>query len=72
MMGNKGIHPRFFDVMHLGMTDKDAGVREYAATYIEMQGLPNFAKDAKGYARWRRETAKLAAEEIVKQAKAAK
>ena len=69
MMGNKGIHARFFDVMHLGMRDKNPGVRSYAAAYIEMQGLPNFEHDAKAYVRWRRETKGLSAKEILKLAK---
>ncbi len=65
MMGNKGIHTRFFDVMHLGMTDSNSGVRSYAAAYIEMQGLPNFEQDAKGYARWREQNKDRSANEIV-------
>ncbi len=65
MMGNEEIHSRFFDVMHLGMTDPDAGVREYAAVYIEMQGLPNFTQDAEGYARWYEKNKDRAAKEIV-------
>ena len=69
MMGNKGIHERFFDVMHLGMMDKNPGVRSFAAGYIEMQGLPNFEHDAKGYRRWRKETEGLTAKEISKNEK---
>jgi Tfp pilus assembly protein PilF len=65
MMGNKKVHPRFFDVMHLGMTDRDADVRSYAATYIEMQGLPNFKDDAKGYERWRKQNKDRTAKEII-------
>ena len=66
MMGNEGIHERFFDVMHLGMTDPDAEVRSYAAAYIEMQELPNFEKNLKGYAAWREgATQGLTAEEII-------
>lgn len=66
MMGNKEMHPQFFDVMHLGMSDSDAGVRSYAAAYLEMQGLPNFEKKPAAYKRWRKETAELSAEEIMK------
>lgn len=55
MMGNKEMHSRFYDVMHLGMTDSDKGVRQYAAAYIEMQGQPNFENDQEGYLRWREE-----------------
>jgi len=65
MMGNKKIHPRFFDVMHLGMADQDAGVRSYAAVYIKRQGLPNFEHDEKGYARWREQNKDRTAKEIV-------
>ena len=70
MMGNKGIHARFFDVMHLGMMDKNPGVRQYAAAYIEMQGLPNFEHNAIAYLRWRKEIKGLAATEITKAEKA--
>ncbi len=69
MMGNKTMHPCFFDVMHLGMSDPDKGVRSFAASYIEMQGLPNFEKKPAAYKRWRKETAELSAEEIMTQAK---
>ena len=65
MMGNKKMHPRFFDVMHLGMSDNDAEVRSYAATYLEMQGLPDFEQKLDAYKRWRQETADLAAKEIM-------
>ncbi len=65
MMGNKEIHPHFFDVMHLGMTDRNAEVREYAAAYIEMQGSPNFKNKAKAYARWRKQNKDRTAEDIV-------
>jgi|GEM_PF-5979234 len=71
MMGNKKTHSRFFDVMHLGMSDSDAGVRGYAATYIEMQGLPNFEHDPKGYARWRMQNKGRSAQEIVDDVKLA-
>ncbi len=65
MMGNKKVHPRFFDVMHLGMTDKDADVRIYAATYIEMQGLPNYKDDKKGYTQWQKQNKNRTAKEII-------
>lgn len=65
MMGNEGIHSRFFDVMHLGMTDANPGVRSYAAGYLEMQGLPNFERDAKGYARWRKQNKDRSAQKIL-------
>lgn len=65
MMGNEEVHARFFDVMHLGMTDSNPGVRSYAAAYIEMQGLPNFEHDKKGYARWRKENEGRSAQEII-------
>lgn len=69
MMGNEGVHSRFFDVMHLGMMDSNPGVRSYAAAYIEMQGFPNFEHDAKGYQDWRNKIEGLSVEEIMKQAK---
>jgi hypothetical protein len=65
MMGNKRVHTRFFDVMQLGMTDPDAGVRSYAAAYIKMQGLPDFEHDAEGYARWREQNKDQSAKEII-------
>lgn len=65
MMGNKKMHPRFFDVMHLGMTDPDKGVREYAATYLEMQGLPNFKGRENFYTRWWEKNKELSVREIL-------
>ena len=64
-MGNKKMHPRFFDVMHLGMSDPDSEVREYAAVYINMQGLPDFTNDQAGYANWRKQNKDRTANEIV-------
>ena len=66
MMGNKAMHEHFFDVMHLGMSDKNAGVRSFAAGYLEMQDLPNYERDLAAYQRWRAKTEKLTAEEIMK------
>jgi len=69
MMGNKEMHPGFFDVMDLGMSDKDAGVRSFAANYLKMQGLPDFEFDLSLYRSWRKETKGLRAKEIMKQMK---
>lgn len=69
MMGNKRMNMSFFDVMHLGMTDPNQTVREYAATYLEMQGLPNFANDPEGYAKWLEMNKNRPAEQIVEMAK---
>ncbi|MEM8944347.1 MAG: tetratricopeptide repeat protein [Planctomycetota bacterium] len=66
MMGNQDMNDHFFDVMHLGMSDKNAGVREFAAGYLEMQGLPNYQRDLAGYKRWRAKTEKLSAKETMK------
>lgn len=70
MMGNEEMHSQFFNVMHLGMSDKNAGVRSFAAGYLEMQGLPNFERDLAGYRRWRAKTEKLSAKETMKLASA--
>ncbi len=69
MMGNKKMHPGFFDVMDLGMSDKDAGVRSFAANYLKMQGLPDYEYDLSLYRSWRKETKDLRAKEIMKQMK---
>lgn len=66
MMGNKEMHSRFFDVMHLGMSDKDAEVRSFAANYLKMQGLPDYESDLAAYRRWRNKTEKLTAQEVMK------
>lgn len=66
MMGNKEMHPHFFDVMHLGMSDKNAGVRSFAANYLKMQGLPDYERDLKSYKKWRAKTEKLTADETMK------
>jgi tetratricopeptide (TPR) repeat protein len=52
IMGNKVLHERFFDVMNLGMTDASQEVRNFAATYLEMQGLPDSSNDPEGYVEW--------------------
>jgi hypothetical protein len=67
MMGNTKMHPHFFDVMHLGMSDPKPAVREYAAAYLEMQGLPNFAKNPTRYATWWKENKDRSAKEILEQ-----
>lgn len=67
MMGNEKMNRSFFDVMHLGMSDPKPTVREYASTYLEMQGLPNFANNQEGYAKWWEANKDRSAEEIVKE-----
>lgn len=66
MMGNEEMHEQFFNVMHLGMSDKNAGVRSFAAGYLEMQGLPNFERDLNSYKKWREKTEKLSSVEVLK------
>ena len=66
MMGNKKMHSRFFDVMHLGMSDKNPEVRNYAVAYLKMQGLSDFEHDLAAYKSWRKKTEKLSAQEIMK------
>ena len=70
MMGNKEMHPAFFDVMNLGMSDKDAGIRSFASNYLKMQGLPDYEYDLSLYKIWRKETKGLSAKEIMKKRKA--
>ena len=69
MMGNKKMNTSFFDVMHLGMTDPNPKVQQYAATYLEMQGLPNFADDPEAYAEWLEFNKNRPAKQIVEMAK---
>lgn len=66
MMGNKEMHPGFYDVMDLGMSDKDAGVRSFAANYLKTQGLPDFEYDLSLYRSWRKETKGLTEKEVLK------
>ncbi len=59
------INPRYFDVMHLGMTDPDPVVREtFAASYVSGLTFRDFSADPEAYAAWRRETAGKPAAEI--------
>ncbi len=69
MMGNKKMNSQFFNVMNLGMSDPEHKVREFAATYLEMQGLPNYANDLEGYAKWWESNKDRPAKEIVKRIK---
>ena len=72
MMGNKEMHPGFFDVMDLGMSDKNPEVRSFAANYLKMQGLPDYEYDLSLYKKWCKETKGLPAKELMKQVKAPK
>ena len=72
MMGNKEMHTAFFDVMDLGMSDKDAGIRSFAANYLKMQGLQDFEYDLSIYKVWRKGIKGLTAKEVMKQVKVPK
>ena len=72
MMGNKEMHPGFFDVMDLGMSDKNPEVRSFAANYLKMQGLPNYEYDLSLYKTWRKETKGIPAKEVMKRVEAPK
>lgn len=65
MMGNTELHPMFFEVMHLGMSDPDPDVRSFAAVYVEMQVDVDFENDPDRYARWREQNKGRPAAEIV-------
>lgn len=65
MGGNTELHPMFFEVMHLGMSDPDPGVRSFASTYIQMQVHVNFEQDLDRYALWREQNKGRTAAEIV-------
>lgn len=45
-------HPNVLQVLHLGMTDTDADVRSYAASYLREFALRDFDGDEKGYNAW--------------------
>ena len=59
------INPHFFDVMHLGMTDPDGGVRQFATTYVQQITFNDFGGDMEAYGRWYAGTRGRAAEVVI-------
>lgn len=58
------INPHYFDVMHLGMTDHDRGVREFATAYINEITFNDFYGDTDEYKAWRDRTRHREPEDI--------
>ncbi|UCD29596.1 MAG: tetratricopeptide repeat protein, partial [Planctomycetota bacterium] len=48
-------HPRVLDVLHIGASEKDIKVRNYAYNYLENYAFQNFAEDISAYHKWHKE-----------------
>jgi hypothetical protein len=64
-------HPRVLEVLHLGMTDADPQVRDYAAAYLEEYSHENFGDDRARYDQWRRRHGHLPINQLLQGAAAA-
>ena len=60
-------HSQVLQVLHLGMTDKDPKVREYAAAYVEEYAGRNFASDSTAYKAWYRKNREQDPNELLEQ-----
>ncbi len=58
-------HPYVLRVLHLGMSDKDEKVRQYAATYIREYALEDFTKKSEAYSQWYKKYGDLEIEEVI-------
>lgn len=63
-------HARLFAVLHLGMTDSDPAVREYAASYLEEYAGAKLDNDAQAYDAWHRQYGHLTPPEVLQAAQA--
>lgn len=64
---HKRNHPHILAILHLGATDSDKQVQQFAFEYIKQISLQDFAQDAAGYARWYAANGALPADEIESQ-----
>ena len=58
-------HPRVLKILHLGMSDKNEKVRQYAATYVKEYALEDFAGRSQAYTQWYEKYGDLEIEEVV-------
>ena len=63
-------HPKVLQVLDLGMNDKNAKVREYAASYVEEYSGKNFKDNLKGYKAWYKENGDKEPNDLLKLAQA--
>ncbi len=59
-------HPKVLDVLHLGMTDEDTDIREYAASYLQEYAKEEFDPNDNHYADWYRKYANMQPEEVIR------
>lgn len=59
-------HPKVLQVLDLGMNDKKAKVREYAAAYVEEYSGTNFKANPKAYQAWYKENGDKDPNELLK------
>lgn len=59
-------HPHVLQILNLGMTDSDAEIRRYAATYVQEFAKQDFAQDPEGYAAWYRKFGTKSPEEVIR------
>jgi predicted esterase len=59
-------HPYVLKILHLGMTDRDEKVREYAAVYIKEYALEDFSGNSENYLKWYKECGNLSIEEVIR------
>ena len=58
-------HPRVLKILHLGMSDKNEKVRQYAAGYVKEYALEDFAGRSQAYTQWYKKYADLEIEEVI-------
>ena len=58
-------HPRVLKILHLGMSDKDEKVRQYAAAYVKEYALEDFSGRPQVYAQWYEKHGGLPVEQVV-------
>lgn len=64
--GKRFLNPRTFDVLHLGHSDRDAGVRACAISYLNECTFRDFTADSDSYAKWRAENTKRDANQVAR------
>ncbi len=58
-------HPRVLKILHLGMSDRDEKVRQYAAAYVKEYALEDFSGRPQAYAQWYEKHGDLPVEQVV-------
>lgn len=59
-------HPYVLKILHLGMSDEDKRVREYAAVYVTEYALEDFDGNWQAYFQWYKEYGDLAIEQVIR------